>query len=121
MVTCNIGKTGLTRNHIAGSIPESNFDLEMTVGTRGHSRPALRSLRSLRAVRSFRQPLAGRLAGQRVDLWHPVAPRVGKTKSRATNWRPGLAKSKRSHLTQSITWNQSKWCQQQLRYRNTEK
>ena len=71
MVTCNIGKTGLTRNHIAGSIPESNFDSEMTVGTRGHSRPALRSLRSLRAVRSFCQPSAGRLDGQRVDLWYP--------------------------------------------------
>ena len=70
MVTCNIGKTGLTRNHIAGSIPESNFDSEMTVGTRDHSRPALRSLRSLRAVRSFCQPSAGRLDGQRVDLWH---------------------------------------------------
>ena len=68
MVTYNIGKTGLTRNHIADSIPESNFDSEMTVGTRGHSRPALRSLR---AVRSFCQPLAGRLDGQRVDLWHP--------------------------------------------------
>ena len=24
---------------------------------------------------------------------------LGKTKSRATNWRPGLAKSKRSHFT----------------------
>ena len=67
MVTCNVCKTGLTRNHIAGSIPESNFDSEMTVGTRGHSRPALRSLRSLRAVRSFCQPSAGRLDGQRVD------------------------------------------------------
>ena len=65
MVTCNIGKTGLTRNHIAGSIPESNFDSEMTVGTRGHWR------RALRAVRSFCQPSAGRLDGQRVDLWHP--------------------------------------------------
>ena len=71
MVTCNIGETGLTRNHIAGSIPESNFDSEMTVGTRGHSRPALRSLRSLRAVHSFCQPSAGRLDGQR------VATRVG--------------------------------------------
>ena len=77
MVTCNIGKTGLTRNHIAGSIPESNFDSEMTDGTRGHSRPALRSLRSLRAVRSFCQPSAGRLDGQRVNLWHPGYVNLG--------------------------------------------
>ena len=71
MVTCNIGKTGLTRNNVAGLIPESNFDSEITVGTRGHLRPVLRSLRSLSAVRSFCQPSAGRLDGERVDLWHP--------------------------------------------------
>ena len=44
----------------------------LTVGTRGHSRPTLHSLRSLRAVRSFCQPWAVRLDGERVGLWHRV-------------------------------------------------
>ena len=43
----------------------------LMVGTRGHSRPALCSLHSFRAVHSFCQHLAGRLDGERVDLWHP--------------------------------------------------
>ena len=71
MVTCNIGKTGMIKNHIPGSIPKSNIDSEMMVGTRGYSRPTLHSLRSLRAVRSFcqRSP-GGRLDGEHVDLSH---------------------------------------------------
>ena len=69
----------------------------LTVGTRGHSRPALRSLRSLRAVRSFCQPSlravrsfcqpsAGRLDGERVDLWHPGYSQPGQNSSLSLAW-----------------------------------